>query len=232
MSSTTVHALSALLETAGIEPEHLLTSLTKALANPTNTPEVQPMATARSITVKGVTVPAPTPGMKITQEVKKAYNSALSRTGNGTLGSGGATYENLKAKFELLGGVGGAETSTVDAAGNPLATLLTALNGATAEPASAPTLNEVLAKMLSPKQSQPGTLRHHISNYQKKDKTRVWVKNDGTRVPCTEEQYALWSQRRAENQRKNAVVRPSVPQDVDVNALLAALTGLLAQQSD
>lgn len=204
MTSTAIHALTALLEKAGITPEQLLRSATPTVE--------EPVVTKADSTVHGINVPAPTPGMKITQEVKKAYNSALSRAGLGTLGAGGATYENLVVKYAQLGGQASPTGFETPVFQNPILALLK----------ERPFAGE----------AQPSSLQERISNYTPKVKNRVWVKRDGSRIPCTEEQYTLWSSRRQDNEKKRTVT-PVLPFDLNVDSdaigsLLLALADALS----
>lgn len=261
MSNTTaIAALSALIEKAGVSPEQLLASIStnatvaqQVTANPT--PEATKEATpvndtpipAGHISVKGVLVPAPTPDMTITPEVKKAYNSALSRTGNGTLGAGGAKYDNLVAKFALLSGVAQTPAEAAQSA-SPQAQvsleqqlLLTLANGLgltttkAQDETKASAIEDKQAKAAAAPAGAPTSLRDVIKNYEKQPKTRVWVKNDGTRVPCTEKQYQMWAARRGEKlvsqtqhvatkvDAQPVVVEPLVPAALDLNSLISAL---------
>jgi hypothetical protein len=228
MSSTSLATvLASVLESKGITPESLLQSadLSRLLAEQ-NTPEATKEATvsipANSIVVQGIIVPAPVKGQPITQEIKKAYNSALSRTGNGTLGAGGATFENLLAKFTLLAGLAStpAQAQTQTALPDQEMTLARLVTLLTPVATGAP----------APTTAAPGTLRHAISTYQPKTKTRVWIKADGTRIQCTEAQFQMWSKRRAENvQKQQAVqVQPVLPANISVDTIAQALVSLLA----
>lgn len=72
---------------------------------------------------------------------------------------------------------------------------------------------------------EPGTLKHAIANYEPKAKTEVFVKADGTKVPCTPAQKRAWEQGRTrfESRSTKAEGGTKVTQEAKVEAIAKAL---------